>query len=376
MASTGSEHMPPPPVPPRRGRLLPSFPWGGSTADLSSQMPDAAGVSKRKDGDDDPFANFSFTPQRSSRNPRFLSSRRSKEYLKEKLELEQQRQKHREPKNIRDKYVSQMTPLGSQSSINAFGSTDHLSNTSSFMNMQEDAKSRKISAEIMKHRLYESVVTSPRRRRQSMTPGGYMTPRDYRDRMSISTDEDDVQFDDQGSLTGAWTPQRYIQSMPVSPATSTRTTPMGSPKSERRSFTGYVRNRTVSEAGTRSGFYSRGTTPDHETHAGIATEDQGLASIFRPVPRVISAHDVREPMDVDGHGDDVGIFINPAASPCSPPPGGSMFSFGMARNQRLQSDGFSIAPNPSPIRLQRPSPPRRNPPDAQYDAQHGYYGHT
>ena len=35
------------------------------------------------------------------------------------------------------------------------------------MDLSEDARSRKISAEVMKHRLYESVITSPRRRRYS-----------------------------------------------------------------------------------------------------------------------------------------------------------------------------------------------------------------
>ena len=163
-------------------------------------------------------------------------------------------------------------------------------NPSNMMNMQEDAKSRKISAEIMKHRLYESVITSPRRRRLSVR-GDYM---------ANSADE--------GMIHSFYNSARYIQSMPVTPAHSQNVTPSHSPTSTRRFLFGY---------------YSRGATPDAETKALNEEADEagdnwkGLASLFKPQPKCIPANAPMqpEPMETD---DDIENFPVGFGSPGFP----------------------------------------------------------
>lgn len=128
------------------------------------------------------------------------------------------------------------------------------------MNMQEDAKSRRISSEVMKHRLYESVLTSPRRRRFSgyYGTGGECTPTSF-----------------QGYA-------RMVQSLPVTPAHSQNVTPAHSPTSK-KSF--------------NYGFMSQGATPTDPTpdeEEMEVEEDQGIASIFRPRPRFIAASHSKE----------------------------------------------------------------------------------
>ena len=191
--------------------------------------------------------------------------------------------------------------------INAFlasGSSQNINmNPSGMMSMQEDAKSRRISTEVMKHRLYESVVTSPRRRRMSVR-GDFMT-------QSAAEEQYISNFYDSA---------RFIQSMPVTPAHSKNVTPAHSPTSGRKFLFGY---------------FSRGTTPttpdiESKTLGEERASDggEGLGSLFRPRPRFVSAHDVRvdesEPMDCSDSSD-VGNLIGFRGEPPSfkmpaPPP--------------------------------------------------------
>ena len=134
------------------------------------------------------------------------------------------------------------------------------------MSMQEDARSRRISSEVMKHRLYESVVTSPRRRRVSVHAGYY----------------GGQIVNDMSSSQGYSNKSFMIQSLPVTPAHSQYPSPEGSPTSLRK-FT--------------FGYFSRGATPRERTPSDedmcvdtdIPEEDswKGLASMFKPQPRCI-----------------------------------------------------------------------------------------
>ncbi len=144
------------------------------------------------------------------------------------------------------------------------GSTQDLTlDTGKMMNLAEDARSRKISAEIMKHRLYDSVITSPRRRRFSMRAADY-----YGHGQTSAAEHDMPHVRNIG---------RYIQSLPVTPAHSENVTPIQSPTSSRRVF----------------GFFSRGTTPDEEQRCLTETVEEdnwkGLASLLRPQPRYMSS---------------------------------------------------------------------------------------
>ena len=135
------------------------------------------------------------------------------------------------------------------------------------MSLQEDAKSRRISSEVMKQRLYDSVVTSPRRRRMSSSLHAGYYEEDYHN-MSLPS------YYSQ--------PGRLVMSMPATPATSQRTTPAHSPTSQRKFM---------------FGFFSRGNTPYGHTPEDelMDTTDlceepdrgQGIASIFSPNPRYI-----------------------------------------------------------------------------------------
>ena len=75
--------------------------------------------------------------------------------------------------------------------------------------MQEDARSHRISAEVMKQRLYESVITSPRRRRQSIS------------RIGNGDHQDEIQLFARGA--------RMAQSLPVTPAVTPGTSQNTSP---------------------------------------------------------------------------------------------------------------------------------------------------
>ena len=148
------------------------------------------------------------------------------------------------------------------------------------MNLQEDARSRRISAEIMKHRLYESVITSPRRRRLSVR-ADYMGVRPA---------------DEIAEMQSFQYTSRMAQSLPVTPAHSQNVTPIQSPTSSRRFF---------------FGFFSRGTTPEEDDRclhpAPPSNQDswKGLASIFKPSPRCIPV--VRAPSITDMREDNEDI---------------------------------------------------------------------
>ncbi|ESO09337.1 hypothetical protein HELRODRAFT_168308 [Helobdella robusta] len=149
---------------------------------------------------------------------------------------------------------------GSNASIASItGSMQNMLDPSKMMSMQEDARTHKISAEIMKHSLYKSVAGPSRRR--------------FRSRMAYSQ----TWSDDPNSLnqSNSWYP-RYYMSLPQTPVESGRTSPVSSPT---RKFP----NR----------FFSRGTTPRCSSPIQIVEEDeesQGLASILKPRPRFIRAN--------------------------------------------------------------------------------------
>jgi len=134
------------------------------------------------------------------------------------------------------------------------------------MSMQEDAHSRKISSEVMKQCLYESVIASPYRRQRRMS----MRPNDYRG-LSSSTYSGAGDGD-----TGMMSYSRMVQSMPVTPAQSQTVTPAVSPTTLKRF----------------RAFTSRCATPDEGNDRSLeVAEDswKGLASLFKPCPRYISA---------------------------------------------------------------------------------------
>ena len=147
------------------------------------------------------------------------------------------------------------------------GSTQDLSlDTMRRMSMQEDARSHRISAEVMKQRLYESVVVSPRHRRQSL-----------RAMSSSAEEQDEIQLFARGA--------RMAQSLPVTPAVtpgaSQNTSPLQSPTSNKRfSYSHYSnyghRNDRYSFGGEGGGFNSRYYTNPR---------GYGLHSLFKPRQR-------------------------------------------------------------------------------------------
>lgn len=144
------------------------------------------------------------------------------------------------------------------------GSNQNLLDPVKMMSMQEDAKSRKISSEVMKHCLYESVL-SPSKRRFSMRPGNYCD-------MTVSEYGDDPS--DPHSYA------RMVQSLPVTPAQSQTVTPLHSPKSNRR-FRAFF----------SCGMTPRNATPEEDEQSLEVEEDswKGLPSLFKPRPRYIPA---------------------------------------------------------------------------------------
>ena len=165
------------------------------------------------------------------------------------------------------------------------GSSQNLLEPAKMMTMQEDARSRRISAEVMKHRLYESVVTSPRRRRFSMRMDYYGTTPEC-EMKSFS---------------------RMVQSVPVTPAHSETVTPAQSPTGEKKFLFGFFSRGTT----------PRGHTPDDELSRSIEEVEEnigsttGLNSLFEPPqPRCILAHPSAEDSRKDsrGFGGDLGFF--------------------------------------------------------------------
>jgi len=167
--------------------------------------------------------------------------------------------------------VSERGIAGSQTSIATLtGSTHNILDTGKMISLQEDARSRNISTEVIKRSLYKNV-TAPCRRRMN-------------NRMSVCNSS--MRYDNSmnNSHAGSNFNPRMFQSLPVTPAQSLAVTPAHSPTSNKSFF---------------YGFLSRGATPrctspvpfDEEELAEEAENfsEQGLASIFRPHPRYISA---------------------------------------------------------------------------------------
>ena len=148
------------------------------------------------------------------------------------------------------------------------------------MSMQEDAKSRKLSSEVMKNRLYESVLVSPHRKRSQ------------RAAMHASVMNGDVYSDEVTEMY--MHPTRMAMSMPVTPATSTRTTPCTSPTMKRRNFLFNI--------------FSRSQTMDFGDDMSDIYDDnddtvRGIATIFSPQPKCIPAK--RWAPHTDGDGENV-----------------------------------------------------------------------
>lgn len=165
------------------------------------------------------------------------------------------------------------------SAINLFkilriGSTQSLLDPLKMMSLQDDAKDRRITAEIMKRHLYESVVTAKRPRHLSVRTdrGGF-----YGSSWSLAG-ESDVSLPC-GLMT---------QSMPVTPShgsadISPARTPTGT--NGGRSRLSYFR--LHSRRGTTSGACS-----SHLAENGYLEEEEescmGLISIFNPQPRYVA----------------------------------------------------------------------------------------
>lgn len=137
--------------------------------------------------------------------------------------------------------------------------------------MQEEARSRKLTSEVMKNRLYESVVVSPRRKR---TPGG----------LNASMLGGDMYTDE---VTQFYMhPTRMAMSVPVTPAASARTTPCHSPSASRRFLFGLFSSAQHSQTMDFS------EVDDVNTNGSMVCGDdtRGIASIFSPVPKCIPAN--------------------------------------------------------------------------------------
>lgn len=183
--------------------------------------------------------------------------------------------------------------VGSNSNLSVLsGSAHNLLDPAKMMSLQEDARSRKISSEVMKRCLYKSV-TAPCRRR-------------IINRMSCS-----------GTSSSGNFYSRKMLSLPVTPMQSLRVTPSQSPTEDRRFF---------------YGFLSHGPTPRSTTPVRMGEEDEeedddgryynkniedeeerdckGLASLFKPQPRYVVAR-VWSQQNCDELPDSRGELVNP-----------------------------------------------------------------
>jgi len=159
------------------------------------------------------------------------------------------------------------------------GSTQNLLDPVKMFAMQDDARSHRISSEVLKRCLYSSVLSSsPYRRRQSVHTGDY---RRAGRPPSMHADSDSSR----GSLPVA---SRWAQSLPVSPAQSHFTSPIHSPVNLHH----------------YDAFMSQSASPRHSTSDSMecgstsaldVEEDswKGLPSLFRPRPRYIPGAPVR-----------------------------------------------------------------------------------
>ena len=192
------------------------------------------------------------------------------------------------------------------------GSTQNLLDSNRMLSMQEDVHSHRISSEVMKNRLYESVIMSPHHRR-----------------MSQSTSNN---FSEYNPF------KRMVFSMPVTPAHSGNASPTNSPTltTKRRQF--------------RFGYHSREMTPRMMSPEREISEDgfdisscQGLASIFRPIPKVIRA--------TDSLVDDVEMEDDPRPNENNFSANVSNFCDDMSLSQ--SQDNESMFKRPMPIRERR-----------------------
>jgi len=140
--------------------------------------------------------------------------------------------------------------------------------------MQEDARSRKISTEVIKRSLYKSV-TAPCRRRM-------MNRMSYCSTSSRLLDDSMSQSQPATSLSSQ---ARMFQSLPVTPAQSLAVTPAHSPTGNKTFFYGFLSRGTT----------PRCTTPEPRPEELFAEQEideqdcRGLATLFRPHPRYVSA---------------------------------------------------------------------------------------
>lgn len=167
------------------------------------------------------------------------------------------------------------------------GSTQDLLDPVKLFSMQDDARSHRISSEVLKRCLYSSVISSsPYRRRQSVQTG------DYRRGRPPSMHSDASYEPIRGSMAVA---SRWAQSLPVSPAQSHVTSPIHSPTNLHHCSTFMSRGATP-----------RNSTPDGMDYGSTSTLDveedswKGLPSLFKPRPRYIPGapmHGMTESLD-------------------------------------------------------------------------------
>jgi len=161
------------------------------------------------------------------------------------------------------------------------GSTQDLLDPVKLFTMQDDARSHRISSEVLKRCLYSSVISSsPYRRRQSAQTSEYR--RGCRPPSMHSEVSPEPNY---GSAPAA---SRWVQSLPVSPAQSHVTSPIHSPTNLHRFDTFMSRGATP-----------RNSTPDDMECGSTSTLDveedswKGLPSLFKPRPRYIPGAPMR-----------------------------------------------------------------------------------
>jgi len=160
------------------------------------------------------------------------------------------------------------------------GSTQDLLDPVKLFAMQDDARSHRISSEVLKRCLYSSVISSsPYRRRQSVHTG------DYRRGRPSSMHGDASLEPSRNSMPVS---SRWVQSLPVSPAQSHVTSPIHSPTNLHH-FSAYMSHGTT----------PRNSSPDGTECGSTSTLDveedswKGLPSLFKPRPRYIPGAPVR-----------------------------------------------------------------------------------
>lgn len=145
------------------------------------------------------------------------------------------------------------------------GSTQNLIDPVKLLTMQDDAKCRRISSEVMKRCLYRQDVPGRRRAYSRM----YSSTRGSTDAGSSSSYA------------------RMFQSLPPTPAQSLVVTPAHSPTNVRSNFYSFLSRGATPRAMTPE------TEEDAEEDAEEMEASAGLASVLRPVPRYVCAFPTR-----------------------------------------------------------------------------------